>query len=154
MRTIVIAGAHSSIGKTLLAEELLQGLSDWSALKVTVKRKSGCPRDKSNCNICAKLKGNFEIIKDTKIINQEGRDTARLKKAGAKKVIWLVATLRGLKRGLKEALNGFKNSKGIVIEGTSVIKYIKPDLLIFIRADSGNLRYDAREALKKADIVI
>ncbi len=154
MKTIVIAGAKSGIGKTSLAEKLLCRLPDWSALKVTVKRGTACPRQQSKCNACRELKKDFEIVEDEEIINQKGTDTARLKEAGAKKVIWLKSTLKGLETGLEGALRGLNGSKGVVIEGTSVVKYIKPDLLIFIKDDSENLRSGAREAFEKADVII
>ena len=57
-KTIVIAGAHSHIGKTTLGQKLLQGLGNWSALKVTVSHirdglnlKYKCPR-RTNCDVC------------------------------------------------------------------------------------------------------
>ncbi len=81
MKTIVISGAHSNIGKTLLAEEMLRSLADWSALKVTVKNKSKCPRkSESNCRVCSEFKGDFDIVKNRNVINQKDTDTARLKK--------------------------------------------------------------------------
>lgn len=154
MKTIVISGAHSDIGKTSLAEKLLSRLPNWSALKVTVKRGSACPHERTDCNICSELREDFEIVEDEKIIEQKGTDTARLKNAGAKKVIWLKSTLKGLEPGLKKALSGLNSSEGVVIEGTSVVRHIKPDFLIFIKDNSENLRSSAREVLKKADLII
>ena len=183
MKTIVVAGTHSGIGKTLLVEELLHTLPKWSALKVTVspalllrrggvKRKNNCPRSRNNlhlfrsrnnlhlfrsrnkCNICAELKKDFEIIEDKKVINQKGTDTARLRQAGAKKVVWLKTTLSGLKAGLKKALYQLKDSEGVVIEGTTVLRYIRPDLAIYLKDNTVNLRMAARQAQRKADIII
>ncbi|NQT47309.1 MAG: hypothetical protein HQ593_07545 [Candidatus Omnitrophica bacterium] len=154
MKIIVVAGAHSGVGKTLYAEKLLRALPDWAALKVTTVKRGGCPRGESGCEVCAGLKKDFEIVEDKRIIDQAGRDTARLKKAGAKKVIWLKATSKGLKSGLNKALAACKGLQGIVIEGTSVLKYIKPDLLIFVRGNNRNIRLSAKRVLKKADIVI
>jgi hypothetical protein len=131
VKTIVVSGAHSGIGKTRLAEEILGYLPDWSALKVTVKQESGCPRDNS-CQVCEEIRDEFEIITDSKIIRQKGTDTARLKKAGARRVIWLRANLGGLQRGLNEAFSLLKKAQGIVIEGNSVLKFVKPDIVIFI----------------------
>lgn len=131
MKTIVVSGSGSRIGKTYLAEELLRGLRDWSALKVTVSKKDGCPHDRS-CGICEKIKEPFYITKDNDIINQAGKDTAKLKSAGAKEVIWLKARPEGLKKGLSKALSEFSNCHGVIIEGTSVLKFIKPDLNIHV----------------------
>ena len=153
LKTIVVAGAHSSTGKTLLAEEILRALPDYSALKITVKKGSRCPR-RDGCQVCSRFKGDFDIITDRKLINEKGTDTARLKKAGAKKVVWLKATSKGLKAGFKKALGQFKGSKGIVIEGTSILRHIKPDAAIYIKDNNKNLRSAAKIAKEKADIII
>lgn len=154
MKTIVISGAHSSIGKTLFAEELLHRLDNWSALKVTVKKGSRCPRREANCNVCAELKQDFEIVKNKRIISQKGSDSARLLEAGAKKVIWLKSSSSGLKAGLEKALVQLKSAEGVVIEGTSVLKYIKPNLAIYLKDKQTRIRTAARQAQKKADIII
>src|SRR3989338_7440210 len=88
MKIIVVSGERSGIGKTHLAQELLKYLSGWSALKVTVGRDSGCPHERS-CGVCLEIKEPFYIIKEPRIINQAGKDTARLKEAGAKEGMWL-----------------------------------------------------------------
>jgi molybdopterin-guanine dinucleotide biosynthesis protein len=153
LQIIVISGAHSRIGKTSLAEDLLRSLPDWSALKVTVKKQADCPRN-SNCVVCGGFKKDFEMVTNRKIINQRGTDTARLKSAGAKKVIWLKSTLRGLKIGLKKALGLLEDSRGVIIEGTSVLRYIRPDFAIYLNDEIASLRTAAEEARKKANIVI
>ena len=153
VKTIVVSGAHSNIGKTTLAADMLRSLPNWAALKVTVKKESSCPRN-SDCGVCDGFKGDFDIVTERKTINQKGTDTARLKEAGAKKVIWLKSTFNGLKTGLEKALALLKGSKGVVIEGTSVLKYIKPDFTIFLDDKKAILRTTAKQARKKADIVI
>ncbi|MCQ9207816.1 MAG: hypothetical protein NG712_00290 [Omnitrophica bacterium] len=156
MRKIVISGSRSNIGKTLLAEKMLHSLTDWAALKVTVSRQGElrCPRRHGRCRVCSEIKGDFEIIKDKKIINQKGTDTSRLKKAGAKKVIWLKATLGGLKEGLRKSLLELEDAKGLIIEGTSVLRKIKPDFTIYMRDKTTHLKKSAKEAERKADIII
>lgn len=154
MKTIVVSGSRSNIGKTFLAEEMLSGMHNWSALKVTrVRAGSRCPRDKG-CTVCSELKNDFDIIADEKIISKKDTDTARMKKAGAKKVIWLKANLSGLRRGLKKALYCLRASEGVVIEGTSVLKYIKPDLAVYLKDGTARPKPGAKQAEKKADIII
>ncbi len=148
MKTIVVSGARSGIGKTFFAQKLLKQLPGWSALKVTVSKKN-CPHER-NCGICSEIKNPFYIIKDKDIINQKGKDTSRLKSAGAKQVIWLKARPEGLKSGLKEAMSEFSSCNGIVIEGTSVLKYIKPDLSIYLE-DKHKIKRTARQLRNRAD---
>lgn len=131
MRIIVVSGSGSGVGKTYVAGQLLRYLEDWSALKVTLSKPDGCPH-KSSCGVCAKIQKPFYIIKDENIINQPGKDTARLKEAGAKEVIWLKAKPEGLKKGLHKALREFSDCEGVIVEGTSILKFIKPDLNIHI----------------------
>ena len=82
MQTIVVSGERSGVGKTYTAGKILSYLNGWSALKVTVSKGNGCPHDKG-CGICKGVKKPFYVIKDKDIINQTGKDTARLKEAGA-----------------------------------------------------------------------
>ncbi len=159
MKTIVIAGAHSNVGKTTMAERLLKKLPGWSALKVTVShqgrgpKKEKCPRNKG-CRACTSFKGDFDIVTDKRIINRKGKDTARLKRAGAKKVVWLRSTLKGLKAGLKMSIRELRDSEGLVIEGNSVLEHLKPDITIFIKGRRHRLKRSAKAVQKKADIII
>lgn len=141
MKIITVSGAHSNIGKTTVIERLLKIFKGWSCLKVTVTRKGRCPR-KTACGVCSEQDKPFSIISDPGIINQKGKDTQRMKSAGAKKVLWLKATPPGLGDGLKRALKKLETARvrGIVIEGTSILKYLKPDLGIFIDA-KGRIKY-------------
>lgn len=152
MKIIVVSGSRSGVGKTYVVQRLLSYLTNWSALKVTVVRKSHCPHQ-NNCQICANFEADYDIVTDKKIINQRCTDTSRLKQAGAKKVIWLKSTLKSLKFALKNALKELKNSRGIIIEGTSVLKYIKPNLSIFINDNKSHLRTAAKQALNRSDII-
>lgn len=144
MKTIVISGEKSGVGKTYFAQQLLRCLPGWSALKVTVRKNGACPHGK-NCGICSNIKKPFQIVKNHTIINQRGKDTARLKDAGAKKVLWLQARPHGLKRGLEKAFSEFAGCRGLIIEGTSVLKFFTPDLNIHLRS-RGAYTIRAKEA--------
>lgn len=137
MKIIVVSGAKSNVGKTYVAGEILKHLKNWSALKITVNKDNACLH-RRNCGICPEIKEPFYIIKENDIITQPGKDTARLKEAGAKQVIWLKAKPEGLKQGLDKALSEFSDCKGVVIEGTSVLKFIQPDLNIHL-SEKGKL---------------
>ncbi|MFZ5801364.1 MAG: hypothetical protein ACOY3D_08350 [Candidatus Omnitrophota bacterium] len=133
MKTIVVSGEKSGVGKTHLAQELLKNLKGWGALKITVSKDGACPNGR-NCGICSAIKKPFYIVKDEGVIKAPGKDTSRLKEAGAKEVIWLKAKPQGLRRGLKNALLEFSDCKGIIIEGSSVLKIFKPDLNIHVKS--------------------
>lgn len=152
MKIITVSGAHSGVGKTLVAERLLKNLNGWSALKVTVSHNEACPVNR-DCGACDSIDSKFSIVADSSRLNKEGKDTARFKKAGARRVAWLRAKPEGLKEGLREAIAKFKGQKGLIIEGTSVLKYIKPDLAILVKRKDSVLKSSAKDIFNKVDLV-
>ncbi len=153
MKIITVSGAHSGVGKTRVVEGLLKGLKGWSALKVTVLHNGACPTHR-DCGACDAMESKFSIVDDEARLGEFGKDTGRFKAAGAKNVLWLRARSDGLRAGLKKAMSGFKDTNGIVIEGTSVLRHIKPDLAILVKNRNSNLKPSAKEALKKVDLVL
>ena len=149
MKIITVSGARSGVGKTRVVEALLKILKGWSALKVTVLHRGSCPTHR-DCGACDAIDGRFSIVSD----NSPGKDTGRFTAAGAKDVLWLKARRDGLKEGIKEALLRFKGAKGLIIEGTSILKYLEPDLSILVTNRGSRLKPSAREALKKVDLVL
>lgn len=153
MRIITVSGSHSGVGKTKMVEILLRLLKGWSALKVTVSHSEGqCPVRK-DCRACSELDSNFSIISNKKIIETKGKDTARFKEAGAQKALWLKCRSEALGDGLKAVIPLFKKAKGLVIESNSALKYLKPDLALFIKNKDSVLKPSAREILNKMDLV-
>ena len=154
MRIITVSGAHSGVGKTTVAEALLKKLKGWSCLKVTVRHNGGfCPTGR-DCGVCDTLSSKFCIVSDENIIEEKDKDTQRFKASGAKKVLWLKAKPEGLKQGLKKAIAKFKGAKGLIIEGNSALRYIEPDLAIFLKRKNSLLKDSAWPAIKKADLVL
>ena len=151
---ITVSGAHSGVGKTKVMEVLLRMLKGWSALKVTVSHRNGlCPVHK-DCNTCDELHSDFSIISRKEILETKGKDTQRFKAAGAAKVLWLKSKPEALENGLKKALRLFDETKGLIIESNSALKYIKPDLAIFVKNRNSILKPSAKEILKRVDSVI
>ncbi|MBI5123918.1 MAG: hypothetical protein HZA72_00690 [Candidatus Omnitrophica bacterium] len=128
---ITVSGSSSGVGKTKLVQNLLKVLKGWSAIKVTVVKDGACPR-KAPCGVCESQKRPFTIITASRIIGEKGKDTYRMKMAGAKKTLWLKAKPAGLKEGITKALKKLKGSPGIIIEGTSVLKHLRPDLGLYV----------------------
>ena len=154
MRIITVSGTHSGVGKTAFIEAMLKHLKGWSALKVTLAHQgSSCPIQRE-CGACANLNSNFSIISDEKILAQKRKDTSRFKKAGASKVLWLKSHPQGLRQGLKEAISKFNKTGGLIIEGTSVLKYLKPDLAILLKREGLPWKPSAQKAIKKIDLVL
>lgn len=155
MKIITVSGAHSGVGKTQVVEMLLKKLKRWSALKITVSHQGRCPIGRE-CGACGKMDSDFLVIGRKDIIEEEGKDTQRFKKAGAERVLWLKAKPQGLKKGLKSAISRFKEEKGLIIEGNSALKYLKPDLAIFVRKknNDGQEKTSASDIKKKVDLIL
>ncbi len=153
LKIITISGSHANVGKTMLAEKLFKRLKAWSGLKVTVIHNGKCPTGKE-CMACSKLDSEFSIISDDGILSEKGKDTQRFKESGAKEVLWLRAKPHGLKKGINKAISMFKAANGLIIEGTSILKYIKPDLAMLVKRKNSILKPSAKEVFNKIDLII
>lgn len=154
MKVICVAGQYSGVGKTRFAEVLLSHLDNFAALKITSSYPGACLR-KISCGICNSLISPYRIIKDKKIILKKNSDTARLKKAGAKQVVWLMAKPVFLKKGIRASIKKFKKCPGLIVEGNSFLKTNKADLS-FLVTDRTNrkMKPSAKEILNKIDAII
>ena len=151
---ITVSGAQSGVGKTKVAEILLRALKGWDALKITVAHRKGeCPVRKG-CHTCDELDSGFSIVSNKRIIESYGKDTARFKQAGAKKVLWLRSSPRALEKGVKQALSLFQGVKGLIIESNSALKYLKPDLAILVKRKDSILKPSARQILERIDLTV
>jgi molybdopterin-guanine dinucleotide biosynthesis protein len=112
-----------------------------------------CPIGR-DCGVCDKLDSEFSIVSDKNKLMEKGKDTWRFKRAGAKKVLWLRARPEGLKKGLKKAISMFKAANGLIIEGTSILKYIKPDLAILVKNKESIMKPSAKEVFNKIDLIV
>ncbi len=136
MKIIVISGAHKGVGKTALACKVLKNLKGFGAIKTTVSKE------------------NISITSKDEAIAVPEKDTALLKEAGAEKVVLVTSPRKDLGWALKVALDMVAGCKGVIIEGTSVLDYIKPDAAIMIKAKGKEIKPSAKRALKKVDLVI
>lgn len=133
---IGIAGAASGVGKTSLAEKLLGRFRGFGAIKYS------------------KTALYTSVVEDPEIIEQEGKDTARLLKAGAEKVV-LVKSPGGddLAQALSYAADRLSHLRGILIEGNSAVELLKPDIVIFI--GNAYAKGGAAEAVfAQADVIL
>ncbi len=136
MKIITISGAHKGVGKTTLACKILKGLKGFGAIKTTVSKE------------------NISVTSKDEAIEVPGKDTAVLKEAGAEKVVLVSSPRKDLGWALKVALGMVSGCKGVIIEGTNVLDYIKPDVAVLIKAKGKRIKESAERALKKVDLVI
>lgn len=139
-KTVTVSGLYSGVGKTLLAEYITSMVNDIAAIKITINDF-------------------FTLVTDDeKSIMVEGKDTFRLKSRGAKKVVWVRSKEEDIEEAVQQALYLINDCKKILVEGSSILNYMTPDLAIFVcdeKLDNiSNLKSSRLTALKKADIII
>ncbi len=132
---IGIGGAHSKVGKTTIACQILKRLSGWGAIKYT------------------KTSFYSSIVDSPEILKQENKDTNRFLDAGAQDVLWVQSPPEDLKEILQIAIDRLSHLKGIIIEGNSAIEALEPDIVIFVSINE-ELKRGAEKILEMADAVI
>jgi len=151
---LMIGSAGRNVGKTELATMLLRKYGTSQpivALKVTaVDRNDGlCPRGGKGCGVCSSLSQNYLISEETG--DCPGKDTTRLREAGASRVLWL----RSLRTHLDEAFSILQSHIGNAVsicESTSLRRCVQPDLFLLAKhADAPTMKPSARALLAFAD---
>lgn len=136
MRIITVSGAGSGAGKTALTVFLLSHLKGYAAIKVSAS-------------------GFFTRVTDSpEVIEEEGKDTALMKKAGASHVVWVQGPPEELNETLPMAMNLVGDAPGVIIEGNSPLKVLRPDTAYFVIGEDGGIKPGAEKALGKADVVV
>ena len=137
MKMVTVSGAQKGVGKTALAEILLNNLPGFAAIKITMTDIYTSVSD------------------DEKDIMLPNTDTFRMKKSGAEKVVWVKATNELLQNAMEQAFRKIRNYKGVLIEGNSILEYVNPALAFFvINGSIDNMKPSRIRALKKADICV
>jgi molybdopterin-guanine dinucleotide biosynthesis protein len=114
-----------------------------------------CPRGKgTECGVCSSLKENYVIEAGSEIIEEAGSDTARLKTAGAQKVLWIKAKPRYIAHALREALQILEPYDGVIFEGNHALRHLDPNLAVMIRSQNNKFKRSAREVLDKIDMFV
>ncbi len=156
MKTICIAAERSDLGKTVLSEKLLSRLNNWAACKVTICTDGPhvCPRGKRNCGVCSSLKEDYVIETDKRIISQNGKDTARLLKAGAREVFWVKSKEPFIKKAVDEVLVRFKGFNGVIFEGNGSLKGLRANFSVMIISSNGKIKKSAKDIREKIDMFV
>ena len=138
MKVITVSGAHKGVGKTLLTELLLRNLTGFAAIKITMTDLQ------------------TSVTDDEEEVMIPGKDTFRMKRSGAEKVVWVKATEESLQEAMEHALGMVGKPKGLLIEGNSILWYLNPEIAFFVIDDStiDSMKQSRVSALKKADACV
>ena len=151
--TVAISGFSSDAGKTTLLCELLRAFPGWEAIKVTRGHYRSCGKDPHACCVSHLLSEEPVIRSGRELTYAPGKDTGRYWDAGASNVHWLIVTDGQVEQGINCALERVE-AEGVLIEGTSFLKYIDVDFaLMSARAAGGKIKPSARRALAKTSAI-
>lgn len=164
LKIVVVAGVASNSGKTTLLCELLRALTPapdapaldsaqaWEAIKLTRGHYRSCGKDPHACCVSDLLGAQPTVRSGRAATFAVGKDTGRYWEAGASNVHWIVATDEQVAAGLQTALARVQTAH-VLIEGTSVLRYLKPNFTILVGATpQAKLKPSARRALHAGQI--
>lgn len=147
-RIITVAGTASNTGKTTLLCDLLRQLTrdeKWEAIKLTRGHYRSCGKDPHACCVSELLGAQPAVRSGRAATYAFGKDTGRYWDAGATNVHWVIATDNQVEQGINEALARVETGR-VLIEGTSLLKFIKPSWAVLVAGD-GKVKPSARRAL-------
>jgi molybdopterin-guanine dinucleotide biosynthesis protein A len=157
-KMLIIGSAGSNVGKTELACALIERLSRTNeiiGIKVTtIKAKDGqCPRGGEGCGVCVSLDGNFVITEESN--RDSDKDTARLLRAGAARVLWLRVVAGHLKQGLDRLLEVMGADAISICESNSLRQVVEPGLFIMVQGSGEQQWKPSANAVKQcADKIV
>ncbi len=152
MRTLLVGGLCSGVGKTTLVCRLLETLPGWGALKITPVRTHPC-EGHPGCRECHGLRGDYEISLDPGDGKETGTDLYA--RAGAARALWLLGRELGLGPAIGAALRRMGDLPGLVVEGNSFARHGAPDAIVLVaREGLPGVKPRALDLIPTADWVV
>jgi molybdopterin-guanine dinucleotide biosynthesis protein len=152
LRIVVIAGTSSNVGKTTLLCELLSELrrdGSWEAIKLTRGHYRSCGKDPHACCV-SHLLGDQPLVRSGRDETYAaGKDTGRYWEAGASDVHWVITTDNQVEQGIRAALARVKSGR-VLIEGTSLLKFIEADFVIMVARSDQMSRMKIKPSARRA----
>jgi len=146
---IGVGGSKSGIGKTTFIERFIKFIKNLNEKVFVIAVKY------------SKTSFYSSIITEPSIIGKEGKDTERMKKAGADRVYFIRAKEEDLPEiadKLKETFRFVQNDTKfnlVIIEGNSLVRVMQPDVIIFVKSkNEEQIKPSGKAIFEIADIVI
>jgi hypothetical protein len=134
MTLISISGACSRAGKTAAAVSLLRALAARraAAVKFTTTEDvfERCPRG-TTCIVCD-IDVPFRIVDDPAVLDEAGTDTARLRAAGAARVVWAIARESAVVPAWAAVQPRLGGADVVVMEGSTITAVARPHRRVFV----------------------
>ena len=155
---ILIGSTGRNTGKTEFACSLIQRYAIAQpvlGVKITTitEADGNCPRGGQGCGVCTSLEGRFAITEETDA--SICKDTSRMLRAGAHRVLWLRVLRDHLLEGVEALLAGIPEGSLIICESNAARRVITPGAFLMMRAEgSTHVKPSARELLPLADRLV
>jgi molybdopterin-guanine dinucleotide biosynthesis protein len=149
IRIVVIAGTSSNTGKTTLLCDLLREFGreeSWEAIKLTRGHYRSCGKDPHACCVSHLLSQEPVVRSGREETYAAGKDTGRYWEAGASNVHWVIVTDNQVEQGVRTALERVRSGR-VLIEGTSLLKFIEADFVVMAARADHQIKPSARRAL-------
>src|SRR5512138_807087 len=133
MFLVSISGPCSRSGKTAAAVSLLRAAEGRAAaVKFTTTEDvfERCPRGTA-CVVCD-IEVPFRIVDEPSILDEPGTDTARLRAAGARTVVWAIARQSAVAEAWAAVRRRLAGQERVVMEGSTIVSEARPDRLVFV----------------------
>jgi len=121
---LLIGAFHRNAGKTTVTSDIIR---QWSRQLPIVAVKSTIIRD----NGTALGDTGFSITEESGQVS--GKDTARMKAAGAERVFWLKSREDGTLAGIREILKTLSPGQALICEGNTIRRFVRPDVFLMVR---------------------
>jgi molybdopterin-guanine dinucleotide biosynthesis protein len=146
-----ISGFSSNTGKTTLLCDLLRLNRGWEAIKISRGHYRSCGKDPQACCISPLLGDKPLVLKGRAETYAPGKDTGRYWEAGAGDVQWVICTNDQIEDGVRVAFDRVER-EGVLIEGTSFLKYFAVDYAIMVVSPSSfEIKSSAARVIEKID---
>jgi hypothetical protein len=156
---VSVSGASSRAGKTALSVTLLRALPAGTAVAVkfttTEDAFAGCPRG-TPCIVCD-IDVPYRIVSEPAILGEPGTDTERLARAGAVRVLWVIAKASAVGSAWEATRERIAGAAVTVLEGSTIVDHARPDLMAFVAhpfLSTARWKPTSPSLLRRADAVI
>jgi len=148
---VMIGAAGRNVGKTEYACDLIRLLVPQPVVGVKVttiaERNGPCPRGGAGCGVCTSVKGDFCLTEEHETTS--GKDTCRMRAAGAQHVFWLRVLKYALDSGVAALRAALPAGVPVVCESNSLRAVIEPDVFLIIKEKgSSNVKQTAADVMQ------
>jgi molybdopterin-guanine dinucleotide biosynthesis protein len=154
MALIVVGGHSRNVGKTSVVAGLIAAMPEreWLAAKITQYGHGICSANGEPCD-CVTADHASAITEER---DRSGEtDTSRFLAAGAKRVLWVRTQQGYLVEAMPRLRQEMANSRDVILESNSVMRFVKPDLyIVVLDPATEDFKGSSREYLDRADAVL